>query len=156
MTATPRQLSDAIQADYEEVIAARPDETAAIARWTHTRTVAGWITLGTVIGFAFLVLLTMLTASLFAFVLLVFAFIGSPFLVIPGFIMWLVASTHVSRLEAARREAIFTTYGISIDRSVSPHVYSIAVPATWVKPELHRTRALLLAADEDRVTADSK
>ena len=67
MTATPRQLSDAIQADYDEILAGRPDETAAIARWTLARSIAGWIALGTILGPLALLVLTMMTGSLLFF-----------------------------------------------------------------------------------------
>ena len=101
-----------------------------------------------------LMVLTILTGSMLVLLLSPGAFFATPFVIVPAAVVWLLATFTAARLEEKRREAMFTQYGITVDRSVTPHIYAVTVPATWVKPELHRTRALLLADDVDPVTAD--
>lgn len=145
-TATPRQLSDAIKADYDEILAGRPEESRAIERWTTVRTIAGWTAASVFIVMLVMLLASVFTGSLLGFLFFAIIFIGAPVLYGPAFILWLVATLNASRLETQRRESIFTLYGITVDRSHEPAVYSInTIPATWLKPELHRTRTLLAA-----------
>lgn len=147
MTVTPRQLSDAIKADYDEILAGRTEESHGIERWATVRTITACIALGVVTS----MLITLLTAfaePVLAFFVFVPLFFAATTLLIPAFIVWAAASLTAARLEAQRREVMFTEYGIVVDRTLTPHVYSVAnLSRSGLEPELRRTRALL-AEDE--------
>lgn len=143
MTATPRQLSDAISADYDEIVAGRPQESQALASWTMTCTIAGWVVLGSIIAQVALLVPAVVTGSMLLLTLFVLTLFASPLLVVPAIVLWLVALVISTRLAEKRREAMFTRYAITVDRTVSPPVFSVTVPPNWLRPELHCTRALL-------------
>lgn len=158
MTATPRQLSDAIQADYDDIVDGHADESRSINRWATVRSTAGWAVVVILVGMFTALLASLAVGSLLGFLAACLTFFGMPFLLIPALIMWAVATATVAQLEAKRRERMFALYGITIDHSVEPPVYSVGtLPVSWLKPEMHRTRALLAgdASDTDHVAADS-
>lgn len=146
-TITPRHLSDAVMADYDEIV--RGDfaaETRAIDRWGVARSVSGWVAAGSLFVAAIILLLSVTTGSLVAWILLLLMFLAGPLLFIPAFVVWLVSAGTASRLEQSLASKMFALYGITIDRAVEPPVYTIgALPVSWLKPELHRTRTLLAA-----------
>lgn len=152
MTITPRQLSDAIKADHDEILDGRAEEARAIGRWTLTRTISGWIAAGIAIGVAGIFVMALFTGSGFGLILFAMLVLISPLLFSPALLVWFIAAMNVHRLEARRREMMFTQYGVTVDRTVAPHAYSVSgLPAAWLRPEMHRTRTLLLgetAAEE--------
>ena len=153
---TPRQLSDAVKADFDRLIAQRTADTAALDRWGITRAVAGWITLGVVATVLFGLLLALSFGPLGVVLL---AFLGvfiSPVLFVPAFIVWAVAQSAVYQIRRRAREALFTEYGISVDRSITPHVYAVSTPDRELHPELVETRKLLFEDNSDaNADADS-
>lgn len=144
MTATPRELSDAIRADHDEILGARPDETRSLDRWRIVRTISGWTAFGVAITVLGMLVLSLGTGSLIGFILWALLSLGAPLLFIPAAIVWVVAAVTTIRIEAKRRERMFTLYGITVDYTIDPPVYSVGhLPASHLKTELHRTRAIL-------------
>lgn len=144
MTATPRQLSDAVKADYDEILEGRTEESRTIERWSSVRVISGWISFGVALAVFGTLLTSLVAGSLLGFIVFALLFIGAPLLFVPALIVWAVATTTAASLESKRRARMFALYGVTVDRSVEPHVYSVGtLPVSWLKPELHRTRALL-------------
>lgn len=144
MTASPRELSNAIQADYDEIVEGRVAESARIGQWETAAAVAKYMTFGVIWVMILTPILSLLAGSLLGLVILSMMVFSSPIVLVPTAIVWFVATRTVIDLRAKRREAMFTLYGISVDATVKPEVYSVGVPAAWLKPQLHRTRAILL------------
>ena len=155
MTATPRQLSDAVQADHDEILASHDAWTRPVERWTLVRTISGWTALAIAITVFATLVLSALTGSLVSWILFLLLFIATPVIVVPAAVLWVVSVITVSHLRARLGEKVYALYGITVDRTVEPAVYSVGnLPVSWLKPELHRTRALLLSSDLGPVAAE--
>lgn len=139
---TPRQLSDAVKADYDRLVALDAAGASTLARWVLTRTISGGILLGVA---ATLVLLTLgaLSGSALAAVLLVMLLFSGPFLVIPAVSVFAIAVTTVAAKRRGIRDRMFTLYGIDVDESITPAVYRVNVPDRWLHPQLTETRRVL-------------
>lgn len=156
MTTTPRQLSDAIQADYEEILESRPEETRRLERWRAARLITGWMMFSYLAVCVTPMVLALTTWSLaWLSVAILFGFVA-PLILVPGITIWTVAAVTMSRLESGQRSHMFTTYGITVDRTVTPAVYSVSgIPVTWLKPELRRTRELLAGLQMNEPTGNA-
>jgi hypothetical protein len=143
--ATPRQLSDAVKADYDRIVAANTTDAASTARWNLTRQIAGWLVVG---PSAFVILLLLGAVGLQSLVLGAMFFVltpFAPFIVFPAAIVWFIGVLAADSVHKRSREWMFTEYGITVDQSVTPPVYSVSgLPVTWLKPELTETRRLLV------------
>jgi hypothetical protein len=139
---TRRQLSDAVKADYDRLVALDTAGNAALERWTLTRAISGWLIVGVAATMTLLVLGSML-GSVVAGVLFVMLLLGGPFMVIPAVVVFLIAAANVTARQRGTRARMFTLYGIEVDESITPAVYRVSVPATWLHPQLHDTRRAL-------------
>lgn len=139
----PRQLSDAVKADYETILSNRPVETSRIRAWKRTRLIAAAIGVGVIVGWLALLTVSVAVGSFIGISLALLTGAASPFILVPALLLCVTAQVAIYSLERKRREAIFTLYGITIDDSITPPVYALAIPHAWVKPELAHTREVL-------------
>lgn len=142
---SPRQLSDAVKADWDRIVAEQPERTRNLERWVLVRNIAGGVAAVTflltlVVFFAGIVLQAFLAVLAGIFL----AATTVPVVVISG-IVWAIALIRVDAIRKLERERMFTLYAIRVDERVNPPVYTVTVPGGWLHPDLTATRELLSA-----------
>lgn len=140
---TPRQLSDAVKADYERLAAEHAQKHPGAEKWQTARNVSKWIAFISLVVIVTSILFAATTATFGGFLLLVLVFPLVPLVLIPAFIVWVVAMVTIDSHRRRTDEAMFTEYGITVDRSIEPPVYSVTIPYAWLPMKLVYTRKIL-------------
>lgn len=145
MTTDPAaaELSAALKADYDRIVAKDTGHTTAVERWTRVKTGSKWVG---IISLALSVAAILLLLAIWPEGALALFFVATPFL--PGAcLISLLVFLYAEYALVSRREnmesRMATVYGITIDTSAIPHRFSTALPAAEVHPDLAETRAYL-------------
>ncbi|SDH48239.1 hypothetical protein [Microbacterium sp. 77mftsu3.1] len=154
MTTTPNALSDAVKTDYDELVTPLTARQQ-FERWRAVLLVATLVLVGIVIGGVVSTILFTFAGPTGGIVAAIVTGV-EPLLLVPAFAVCLYALKQTKRYRAQERETMFTLYGISVDASTTPHIYSIGVPESWVKPALVNTRKALRDAPVPAAPDDVK
>lgn len=137
-----RDLSDAVKADYDRLMEKQTRELATADRWKMVRDLSAAVLLCYVGVLFVLVLWAALTGSLMAMGVATMLSLKAPEVFIVGGAVLCASVFRAHTLSRQLREKMFTLYGIAVDETITPHVYS-APPRAFVGPQLESTRAAM-------------